>query len=99
MMSPHEPSDPFASAAHPQSGQFGVDARRSVSAARPLVDLGDSPAQCAVGYLPRRGRPGEEGIEPRPGDAEDPAEPLDAIGVTMIGDESEAADRIVSWAK
>jgi hypothetical protein len=53
-----------------------------------------------VQAAPRPGwRPAGEGAGPRAGDTEDPAEPLDAVGVTVIGDEPETADRIVSWAK
>jgi hypothetical protein len=66
---------------------------------RALVDHCDRGAELRVAYLARRGRPGGEGVETRAGDRKDSAEPLDAIGVSMIGDESEAADRIVSWAK
>ena len=73
--------------------------RRSVGAVRALIDRGDRLAQLRVGLLPRGGRSGKEGVEPRAGDREDSTEPLDAVGVSMIGDESEAADRIVSWAK
>jgi hypothetical protein len=99
VMDAHQAGDAFAAAAHSAAGQLGVHSRRPIGASRALIDLRDRRGQRGVGYFPRRGRPVTEGIEPRAGDAEDSAEPLDAIGVTMIGDESEAADRIVSWAK
>jgi hypothetical protein len=99
MLQAHQPCHAFAAAAPPGSGQFGVYPRCAVSAMRTFVDRRDRVAQLRVDGLPRRGWPGEEGIEPRAGDREDSTEPLDAIGVSMIGDESEAADRIVSWAK
>jgi len=95
----HQPGDPLAAAVHPEPGQLGVHPRRAVGAARPVIDRRDRLAQLRAGALPRRGRPAGEGAGPRAGDTEDPAEPLDAVGVTVIGDESEAADRIVSWAK
>jgi len=99
MVQAHQAGDPFAAAAPAGAGQFGVHARRAIGAVRALIDSGDRLTQLRVGGLPRRSRSGEEGVEARAGDREDPAEPLDAVGVSMIGDESEAADRIVSWAK
>jgi hypothetical protein len=99
MMQPHQPGHAFAAAVHAEAHKFGMHPRRPIGLPRLVVDAGDRRAERRVDYLPRRGRPAEEGIEPRAGDAEDSTEPLDAIGVTMIGDESEAADRIVSWAK
>ena len=95
----HEPGDTLTAAVPAGLGQLGIDPRRAVGAVRALVDLRYRAAQLRVGGLPRRGRPVVEGVEARAGDRKDSAEPLDAIGVSMIGDESEAADRIVSWAK
>jgi hypothetical protein len=95
----HQASDPLAAAVHTEPNKLGVHPRRAVGAAGPLIDRRDRLAQLRAGALPRRGRPAEEGAGPRAGDTQDPAEPLDAVGVTVIGDESEAADRIVSWAK
>jgi hypothetical protein len=95
----HQAGDAFAAASPAGAGQLGVHPRCAVGAMGVLIDRGDRRAQPRVGGRPRRGRPGEEGVEPRAGDREYSAEPLDAVGVSMIGDESEAADRIVSWAK
>jgi hypothetical protein len=95
----HQPGDPLAAAVHAEPGKLSVHPRRVVGVPGPVIDRRDRLAQLRVGALPRRGRPAGEGAEPRAGDTEDPAEPLDAVGVTVIGDESETADRIVSWAK
>ncbi len=95
----HQPGHPFAAAAPAGTLKLRVHSRSAVGAVRTLVDHRDRFAQPRVGLLPRRGRSGEEGVEARAGDRQNSAEPLDAIGVSMIGDESEAADRIVSWAK
>ena len=95
----HQPSHALAAATHPERSQLAVNPRNAISAPGAFVDLADGRAQrlvrdCRLGngtVLPR--------IETGPGDPEDPAEPLDAPGVSVLGDEPEAADRIVSRAK
>lgn len=58
----------------------------------------DHPGELGVAHRSRRGRPAEPGVEPPTVRRQDPTEPLDALDVSVLGDEPEAADRIVSWA-
>jgi hypothetical protein len=76
-----------------------MDPRRAIRASRTLVDLDDHRGELRVPDRPAGERPLLPRVEPRPRDPEDSAEPLDAVDVSVLGDESEAADRIVSWAK
>jgi hypothetical protein len=95
----HQANNPLAAAVHAEPGTLGMHTRHAVGAAGPLIIAVIAWLSCAPALCRAEGGPAGEGAEPRAGDPEDPAEPLDAIGVTVIGDESEAADRIVSWAK
>jgi hypothetical protein len=95
----HQASHPLAATAPPEASQLGMHPGCAVGAPRPVVDLADHPGELRVANRPRRGRPAEPGVEPRSRDSQDPAEPLDAVDVSVLGDEPEAADRIVSWAK
>jgi hypothetical protein len=90
---------PLTATAPPEPSQLSMHPGCAVGAPRPVVDLHDHPGELSIAHRPRRGRPPEPGVEPRSGDSQDPTEPLDAVDVSMLGDEPEAADRIVSWAK
>jgi hypothetical protein len=63
------------------------------------MHLDDHTAQLRVADRPGARRAIHPGVEPGAGHLEDPAEPLDAVGVAVLGDEPEAAHRIVSLAK
>jgi hypothetical protein len=99
LLGAHQPGDPLAATAPPEASQLGMHPWCAVGAPRPLVDLHDHPGELSVAHRPRRRRPAEPGVEPRSRDSQDPTEPLDAVDVSLLGDEPEAADRIVSWAK
>jgi len=95
----HQASHPLAATGPPEPSQLGMHPGCAVGAPRSLVYLHDHPGELSVAHRPRRGRPAEPGVEPRSRDSQDPAEPLDAVDVSVLADEPEAADRIVSWAK
>ena len=96
---PHEPSHSLARTALGEAAKLGVDSRRAVGASRPVMDLDDHRGQLCVSDRPGRRWPGRPRIEPRTRDSKDSTEPLDAVGVSVLVDEPEAADRTVSWAK
>ena len=90
--------DALAATPSSQPDEFGVDAGRTVGAARPrwisTITSTSSASLTIVATAPRR-----PGVEPRSRDSQDSTEPLDAVDASVLGDEPEAADRIVSWAK
>lgn len=73
--------------------ELGGDARSPVGAVGLGVDLGDALGKLGVGPGPLGPcvRAGQPPVEPGPGDGQDPAQPLDAEGATMIVNELETA--------
>jgi hypothetical protein len=99
---PHDACHPLVIDPLAAVPEFGGDARGPVGAVRFLVDLGDPLGELGIDPSPvgPRFRAGQVPVEAGSGDLQDPAQPLDAEGATVIVDELEAAaHQLVSAAK
>jgi hypothetical protein len=95
----HEASDPFLATALIESPQLRVDPGCAIGGPRAPVDLGDQGGELGIPRGTVRWRSSVPRVVARPGDVENPTEPLDPVLTRVLGDEPEAAHRVVSLAK
>jgi hypothetical protein len=95
----HQPGDSLLGAALVEAAQLGVGPWGAIGGARATMDFADQLAQLGISLGMLRQCSTTPGVIARARDLEHPAQPLDPVVGSELGDEAKAAHRIVSLAK